>query len=125
MLVPLDLNFCSVPYEHVIVISPVISSETSQLEYHIIDGAHPELNAMNFSKENMDWCCGKECGKVLSFFKITYGFAFVPGRNRVFEMFNDDSGYHLVPGTAVCLPNSMKKRKKGGNKKSDAPIKGC
>ena len=35
-------------------------------------------------------------------------------------MFNDDSGYHLVPGTAVCLPNSMKKRKKGGNKKSDA-----
>ena len=35
-------------------------------------------------------------------------------------MFNDDSGYHLVPGTAVCLPNSMKKRMKGGNKKSDA-----
>ena len=35
-------------------------------------------------------------------------------------MFNDDSGYHLVPGTAVCLPNSMKKRKKGRNKKSDA-----
>ncbi len=35
-------------------------------------------------------------------------------------MFNDDSGYHLVPGTAVCLSNSMKKRKNGGNKKSDA-----
>ena len=35
-------------------------------------------------------------------------------------MFKDDSGYHLVSGTAVCLPNSMKKRKKGGNHKSDA-----
>ena len=79
MLVSLELNFCSVPYEHVIGISPIISSETSQVEYHIIDGAHPELKAMNFRKENMDWCCGKE----LSFDKITYGFAFVPWWNRV------------------------------------------
>ncbi len=27
-------------------------------------------------------------------------------------MFNDDSGYHLVPGTAVCLTSSMKEKKK-------------
>ena len=79
MLVSLELNFGSFTCNHVIGISPIISSETSQLEYHIIDDAHPELKAMNFSKENMDWCCGKE----LSFDKITYGFAFVPGWNRV------------------------------------------
>ena len=108
MLVPLELNFCSVPYEHVIGISPTISSETSQVEYHIIDGAHPELKAVNFSQENMDWCGDKE----LSFDKITNSFAFVPGRNRVFEMFNSKSGYHLVPGTAVYLTCSMKKKRK-------------
>ena len=116
MLVSLELNFGSNTCNTVIGISPIISSETSQVEDHIIEGAHPELKAMNFSKENMDWCCGNE----LSFDKITYGFSFVPGWNRECEMFNDDSGYHLVPRTAVCLPNSMKKRKKGGNKKSDA-----
>ena len=99
MLVSLDLNFCSVPYEKVIGISLFISSERSQVEYNIIDGAHLEVKAMNFSQENVDWCCGKE----LSFDKITNGFAFVPGRNRVFEMSNDDSGYHLVPGTVVCF----------------------
>ena len=60
---------------HVIGISPFISSKKSQVEYRIIGGAHPELKAMNFSQENMDWCCGKE----LSFDKITCGFAFVPG----------------------------------------------
>ena len=121
MLVSLELNFGSFTCNHVIGISPIISSETSQLEYHIIDGAHPELKAMNFSKENMDWCCGKE----LSFDKITYGFAFVPGWNRVCEMFNDDSGYHLVPGTAVCLTSSMKKRKENEKNKTTPPMKGC
>ena len=97
-------------------ISPSISSETGQVQYHIIDGAHPEVKTMNFSQENMDWCCGKE----LSFDKITYGFSFVPGWNRVCEMFNDDLGYHLVPGTAVCLTSSRKKRKRRGYNKSDA-----
>ena len=114
MLVSLELNFGSFTCNHVIGISPIISSETSQLEYHIIDGAHPELNAMNSSKENMDWCCGKE----LSFDKITYGFAFVPGRIRVFEMFKAKSGYHLVPRTVVCLTSSMKERKKKDKNKN-------
>ena len=67
MLISLELNFCYV--------SPIISSETSQVEYHIIGGAHLKVKAMNFSKENADCCCGKE----LSFDKITHGFAFVPG----------------------------------------------
>lgn len=28
------------------------------------------------------------------------------------EMFNDDSGYHLIPGTAVCLTSNSDIRKK-------------
>jgi hypothetical protein len=95
----------------VIGISPYKSSERSQIEYHIIDGAHPEMKAMYFNKENIDWCCGE----ALSFDKITYGFAFVPGRKRVLEMFNDDSGFHLIPGTAVCLTSISDIMKKDNN----------
>ncbi len=32
----------------------------------------------------------------------------------MFELFNDRSGYNVVLGTATCLTNSMKKRKKMG-----------
>ena len=32
------------------------------------------------------------------------------------EMFNDDSGYHLVPGTAVSLTSNSEIRKKDINK---------
>ena len=63
---------------------------------------------MIFNKENIYWCCGE----ALSFDKITYGFAFVPRRKRVLEMFNDDSGFHLIPGTAVCLTSNSDIRKK-------------
>ena len=112
MLVSLELKFGSFTCIHVIGISPFMSSETSQVEYHIIDGAHPEVKAIAFKDENIDWCCGEE----LSFDKIIDGFAFVPGRNRELEMFNDDSGYHLVPGTAVCLRSSLKKARKRGKK---------
>ena len=110
-MVSLELKFGSFTCNHVIGISPFISSETSQLEYHIIDGAHPGVKAMIFNKENTDWCCGE----ALSFDK-TYGFAFVPGRKRVLEMFNDDSGYHLIPGTAVCLTSHSDIRKRDINK---------
>ncbi len=78
-----------------------------------------ESNALQ--QREFDLCCGKE----LSFDKITFGFWFVPGRNRVCEMFNDDSGYHLVPGTAVCLTRSLKKRKKRKRIKVMPPMKRC
>ena len=116
MLISLDLIYCSVLYEDVIGISPFISLKTSQVEYHIIAGAHPEVKAINFSQENMEWCCGKE----IIIDEITNGFAFDPGKNRVFEIFNAKSGYLLVPGTAVCLTNSMKRRKREGMNKSDS-----
>ena len=76
-----------------------MSAETGKVEFHIIDGSHPENKAVYFNKQNIDWCFGLE----LSFQKISCGFVFVPGRKRVLEMFQDKSGYHYVPGTAVCL----------------------
>jgi len=88
-----------------------MSSETSQVEYHIIDVAHPEMKAIYFHQENIDWCCGNG----LSFTKITHGFVFVPGRNKVLEMLQDISGYNLVLGTAVCLTTCKRKRKRGKN----------
>ena len=72
--------------------------------------AHPEMTLIHFNQENFDWCCGN-----VSFTNITHGFVFILGRNRVLEMIQDKSSYNLVPGTAVCLTTSMKKRKRGKN----------
>jgi hypothetical protein len=104
MLINLELKFPLITLGHVIGISPYKSSETSNIEYHIIDGAHPEMKAMLFNKENIDWCCGND----LKLGKINQGFVFVPGRKRVLQMLQDKSGYHIVPGTAVCLTKNAK-----------------
>ncbi len=112
MLVSLELDFCSVTYRHVIGISPFspyMSSETSQVKYHIIDGAHPEMKPMYFNQENIDWCCGNG----ISFIKITHGFVFVPGMKRVHEMLQDKSGFNLIAGMAVCLTTSKRTRNRG------------
>ncbi len=74
MLVSLELNFRTFTFNHVIDISPFISSETSQVEYHIIDGAHPQMKGMKFSQENIDWCCGEE----ISFKKDCIWLCFCP-----------------------------------------------
>jgi hypothetical protein len=50
MLVSLELDF------YVIGILPFMSSETSQVEYHIIVGFHPKMKAIFFNQENIDWC---------------------------------------------------------------------
>jgi len=106
MMVSLELDFCSITFGHVIGISPYMSSKTSQVEYHIIDGAHPEMKAIFFNEENIDRCCGNR----ISFTKIIHGFVFAPGMKRVHEMLQDKSGYNFVQGTAVCLTTSKRKR---------------
>ena len=112
MLVSLELDFRSDTFRHVIGISPYMSSETSQVEYHIIDGSHPEMKAIYFNQENIDWCCGNG----ISFTKITHGFVFVPGMKRVREILQDKSGYKFVLGTAVCLTTSKRKRNRDEKK---------
>ena len=42
MLVSLELDFCSITFRHVIDISPYMSPETSQVEYHIMMGLIPK-----------------------------------------------------------------------------------
>jgi hypothetical protein len=99
MSVSLELNCRTYTLRHVIGILPIVSPETGQVEYHIIDGAHPKMKAMKFSQENIDWCCGEE----IFLKKITCGFAFVPGKKRVLEMLADKAGYNVVPGTSLRL----------------------
>ena len=120
MLFSLELNFCTDTLMHVIGILPIIALETGHVEYHIIDGAHPEMKAMKFSQENIDWCCGEE----ISFEKISRGFAFVPGRKRVLEMLNDKAENNMVPGTALCLTKSPQTRYRGGANKLSEHMKG-
>jgi hypothetical protein len=67
------------------------------------------MKAIFFSQENIDWCCGNG----ISFTKITHCFVFVPGMKRVHEMLQDKSGFNLVPGMAVCLTTSKRKRNRG------------
>ena len=92
MMVSLELDFCSITFANVIGISPYVSAETNQVKYHIIDRAHPEMKAIYFIKENVDWCCGNG----ISFTKITHDFVFVPGMKRLHEMLQDKSGYNFV-----------------------------
>jgi hypothetical protein len=112
MMVSLELDFRSITFAHVLGISPYMSAETSQVEYHIIDGSHPEMKAIYFNQANIDW----RCGNGISFTKITHGFVFAPGTKRVREILQDKSGYQFVPGTAVCLTTSKSKRDRGENK---------
>jgi len=51
MFVSLEHYFCPVTYRHVIGVSPDMSSETSHIEYHIIDGAYLECKAIYSSQE--------------------------------------------------------------------------
>jgi hypothetical protein len=53
MLVSVELKCRTYMLRHVIGILPIISRETGQVKYHIIDGAHPEMKAMKFSQENI------------------------------------------------------------------------
>jgi hypothetical protein len=89
ILVSLELDFSSITYRHVVGISPYMSSEKSQVKYHIIDEAHPTMKAIYLNEENIVWCYGN----VLSFTKITYGFDFDPGRKRFLDMLQDKSGF--------------------------------
>ena len=81
MMVSLELDFCSITFAHVIGISPYMSAETSQVEYHIFDGSHLEMKAIYFNQENIDWCCGNR----ISFTKITHGLFFLQGQKECME----------------------------------------
>jgi len=45
---------------HIIGLCPYFSSGCLKLNISIIEGAHPQLQAIQFTKENIWWCCGDE-----------------------------------------------------------------
>jgi len=61
-------------YGHVIGLCPYFSSCCFKLNISIIEGAHPKLHAIEFTKENIRWCCGDESQTKFG------GFAFFPGK---------------------------------------------
>ena len=46
-------------------------------QFRIVDGAHPDLQSIALSTENLDWCYGD-----LSFTTTAGGFALLPGFKR-------------------------------------------
>jgi hypothetical protein len=77
-----------------------------ELDFHPITCRNVLIFRHTCHQRANDWSCGIGLG----FTKISHGFVFVPGGNRVLEMLQDKSLYNLVPGTAVCLTNSNRKR---------------
>ena len=45
-------------YEHVISICPHISSKGSPVQYWIVNGGLPQSQSIEYSLENLEWCCG-------------------------------------------------------------------
>ena len=99
MLVCLELTYPSVTYMHVIGISPCMSAETGKVEFHIIDGSHPEKKAIYFNKQNIDWCFGHE----LSFQKISCGFVFVAGRKECLKCSKTNQDTIMFQGLQFVL----------------------
>ena len=58
MLVSLKLDSNDLGHEHVIGICPHIASKGSPVQYRIVDGGHPQLQSIEYSLENLNWCCG-------------------------------------------------------------------
>ena len=62
MVVSMKMSFNddATKYGPVIGLCPYFSSGCFKLNISIIEGAHPKLQAIEFTKENIRWCCGDE-----------------------------------------------------------------
>jgi hypothetical protein len=56
--IKMSFNDGATNYGYIIGLCPYFSSGYFQLNISIIEGAHPELKAMQFTQENIWWCCG-------------------------------------------------------------------
>ena len=106
-----SLRIAGVDFEHVIGLCPYRSTPGSNVQFQIIDGAHPSMRPIEFSLYNLEWCCG---GK---FTTTTSGFIFLPGRKRTRNLI-DSSATSWGRDTSfsnysVCLDA------KGGHKYSE------
>jgi hypothetical protein len=54
----MSFNDNATKYGHIIGLCPYFSSGCFQLKISIIEGAHSQHQATEFTKENIWWCCG-------------------------------------------------------------------
>ncbi len=57
-------NKDTIRYNHIIGLCSYFSYGCSELRISIVEGAHPLLQEMKFTKENTRWCCGDETHKI-------------------------------------------------------------
>jgi hypothetical protein len=56
----MSFNDNATKYGHIIGLFPYFSPGCFQLKISIIEGAHPQLQSIQFTKENIRRCCGDE-----------------------------------------------------------------
>jgi hypothetical protein len=101
--VQMSFNENATKYGHVIGICPYMSSsDCSELKISIVDGAHPELKAMQFTRDNIRWCCGDDTQSTFE------GFAFFPGK-RLSKRLLRQVGQGVRNGSkiSVCLGKNV------------------
>jgi hypothetical protein len=54
----MSFNDDATKYGHIIGLCLYFSSGCSQHKISIIEGAHPQLQAIQFTEEHIWWCCG-------------------------------------------------------------------
>ena len=93
MLVSLELQIGETTYKHVIGICPNKPNDGDEIRYFIVDGSHPKLKAIDFSLENLNWCCGSES----SFSVVSEGILFFPTAVRTQQIIENWSTlYHTM-----------------------------
>ena len=104
MVVSMKMSFNddATKYGHVIGLCPYFSSGCFKLNISIIEGAHPKLQAIEFTKENIRWCCGDESQTKFG------GFAFFPGK-ALSKRFLHNVGQRVNNGLkiVVCLGKNV------------------
>ena len=105
MLVSLELKLGVSSYEHVIGICPNKPADGGVTQFFIIDGSHPQLKAIEFSLDNLNWCCGG----TNSFSVVSEGFVLCPLQKRTKEIVDNWSSKYKTKedikraGFCVCL----------------------
>ena len=95
-------NENAIKYGHIIGLCPYFSPGNSEIRMSIVEGAHPQLQQIQFTKENIRWCCGNETQTKF------YGFAFFPGKH-LSKVLLHKIGQDVQSGLkiSVCLARNL------------------
>jgi hypothetical protein len=91
-----------IKYGHIIGLCPYFFPGDSEIRMSIVEGAHPQLQQMKLTKDNIRWCCGDETQTKF------YGFAFFPGKH-LSKMLLHKIGQGVLSGLkiSVCLARNL------------------